>query len=119
VSGDVEGNFAALFARVGKVHASKAGPFHALLCVGSFFGRKGAQELTEFIQGTKEGQRCHTQASIQGGHNIGPGIGPSAALTLPALRMALCSVCLRLRSRCCQFLCRRISFAAMSSATHL
>lgn len=56
MSGDVDGHFAALFARVSKAHTSKAGPFHALLCVGSFFGRKGAGELAEFISGAKQGQ---------------------------------------------------------------
>jgi len=37
VAGDVAGNMAALFKRVGAVNA-KAGPFEMLLCVGSYFG---------------------------------------------------------------------------------
>ena len=65
VSGDVDGNFAALFTRVGKAHASKAGPFHALLCVGSFFGRKGKGELEEYISGAKQGQQAENTAQAE------------------------------------------------------
>jgi len=60
VHGDVEGNFDSVFSRVGKVHASKAGPFDVLLCVGTFFGRKGAKELDDYVAGRKQGQ-CKAQ----------------------------------------------------------
>jgi len=38
IAGDVRGNVAALYKRVASVNASAAGPFHALFCVGPFFG---------------------------------------------------------------------------------
>ena len=38
ISGDVNGNFAALFKRVTALHGSKNGPFDMLLVSGTFFG---------------------------------------------------------------------------------
>jgi hypothetical protein len=61
VTGDVHGQLDSLFAKVSKVHASKAGPFHALFCVGAnFFGRPHQQAghpMQEYVEGKKQGQR--------------------------------------------------------------
>ena len=40
MSGDTAGNFEKLFSKVAKVNQAH-GPFAALLCVGSFFGKAG------------------------------------------------------------------------------
>lgn len=57
----MSGNFDTLFTRVSKVHLSKAGPFHALFCLGRFGGRKGFTELKDYIQGSKLGQRVRVE----------------------------------------------------------
>lgn len=69
VTGDIHGNFHSLFTRVGKVHSSKNGPFHALLCVGTIFGRKGEAELMEYIHGQKQGQKGEESMDIGGRHH--------------------------------------------------
>ncbi len=66
VLGDVEGNINKAFAKVATVHNSKAGPFDALFCVGSFlkqghqegqtFAERAAQsEFVEYMEGSKAG----------------------------------------------------------------
>ena len=51
VSGDVRGEVAQLFDRVGPLHASK-GPFDCLLCIGDFFGAAPPDEtLKRFRSG--------------------------------------------------------------------
>lgn len=65
VTGDVNGRFDSLFARVGKVHTLK-GPFHALLCVGSsFLGREGTKALRDYVDGKKQGQTHRAAADQQ------------------------------------------------------
>lgn len=48
VSGDVEGNFKALFSRVSNIE-KKNGPFDLLLCVGNFFGENN-EEWNKYVQ---------------------------------------------------------------------
>ena len=52
VCGDVRGEFSALFDRVA-VLESKAGPFAAVLCVGTFFSAEGHAQLAPYISGAK------------------------------------------------------------------
>lgn len=60
IAGDVRGNLGALYKRVSAVNDSKAGPFHALFCVGPFFRNEDAaaetggsdDELAPYVDGT-------------------------------------------------------------------
>jgi len=80
VSGDVEGNVAALFKRVETVNA-KAGPFEMLLCVGSFFG-PGNLGWAEYKSG-----RCKVPLPV---YILGP-TDPQQLISYPDL--AGCELC--------------------------
>lgn len=55
VQGDVGGSIDAFAARIRKVHGGKAGPFAAVLCVGTFFGALETQraEMKQYLSGAK------------------------------------------------------------------
>jgi hypothetical protein len=56
VVGDVEGQFETVFGRVSTVQKQN-GPFHALFCVGDFFGpseQQAQDRLQPYLQGNKE-----------------------------------------------------------------
>ncbi|GAB1609733.1 CWF19-like protein 1 [Argonauta hians] len=78
VSGDVEGNFKALFSRVANIQ-KKNGPFDLLLCTGDFFGKDKEEwnkilagemtvPITVLILGPNQG--CHASYYPEGGGEL-------------------------------------------------